>query len=302
VLDVKALVAAASGGTAATAFPVQLHREGSVADGDVELFSFKVADPSLPIAAMVTINGGRECVAPVPGGCEWSPDLDAFLLDAAGNVLAHSQCPEVPPDPAHEVPILECGIEEKGSFVFAPGRQETLRARTAGLGEYLVAIMASGKGGSFTLDISNALAPDPEPQPEPEPEPIPPPTPEPRTCNGIAPTFGCTVNGATNQLCLGTSENDVIVGTSGIDVIVGFSGNDTLAGGPGPDLLCGGSGNDTLLGSKGADQLFGEDEDDILKGGRGADALNGGAGNDGCTGGFGSRDGATDCETVSSVP
>jgi Ca2+-binding RTX toxin-like protein len=152
--------------------------------------------------------------------------------------------------------------------------------------------------------LPNPPEPEPEPPPEPTPEPEPPPvsTPEPQTCNGIAPTFGCTVNGVANQLCLGTSGDDIIIGTSGIDVIVGFSGNDTLSGGAGPDLICGGSGNDTLLGNAGADRLFGGDNDDSLKGGRGADVLNGDPGNDSCAGGPGSHDGAANCETVSNVP
>jgi serine protease AprX len=301
LIDVKALIAKALGGTLSTSFPAYLRIESSVANNAVKDFSFKVADPNLPIAAMMTIVGDPICVLPEPGGCSqarWAPDLDAGLFDAAGNVLALSACVGQPPL-SQLVTDLDCGE-------FVAGRQETLVAIPSGAGNYRIRIgpttdaLNNGKGGSFTLDISNALASDPEPAPE--PEPIPPPTPEPQTCNGIAPTFGCTVNGLPNQLCLGTPEDDLIVGTSGIDVIVGFSGSDTLAGGPAPDLLCGGSGNDTLLGNGGADQLFGEDNDDILKGGRGADLVNGGAGNDGCAGGFGDRDTAADCETMSGVP
>ena len=120
------------------------------------------------------------------------------------------------------------------------------------------------------------------------------------TCNGQAPTNGCTVNGL-NQICLGTPGDDNIVGTGGADVIVGLEGSDTISGGAGNDLVCGSSGDDTLAGGKGADQLFGGDGDDSLKGGRGGDALDGGNGNDTCLGGLGS-DGATNCETTANVP
>jgi serine protease AprX len=291
LIDVTALVASAKGMAGATSFPPHLRIEGSVARNGAKEFSFKVADPAVPIAAMVTIDGSARCVSSVAGGCltfEWSPDLDAKLLDAVGNVLATSRCAGEPPTPALE--RGECGVESDTPFLFAPGRQETLRANASGAGEYRIRIAPSrdeannGKGGSFGLDISNALASDPG------------------VCNGQAPTSGCTVNGVANKTCLGTPADDVIIGTAGADVIVGLTGNDTVNGGAGDDLICGGSGNDTLAGGRGADRLFGEDNDDVLRGGRGADAFDGGAGNDQCFGGLNGSDGAADCETVAGIP
>jgi CSLREA domain-containing protein len=128
-------------------------------------------------------------------------------------------------------------------------------------------------------------------------EPPPPPGP----CAGQVPSTGCSVNGATEQSCVGTPADDVIVGTAAADVIFGFEGNDTITGAAGADLICGGDGNDTLAGGKGKDQLFGEEGDDTLRAGRGADALDGGNGNDTCLGGLGS-DTAIDCESASNVP
>ena len=291
LVDVSALVASAKGAAGATPFPPYLRIEGSVARNAAKEFSFKVADPGVPIAAIVTINGSPRCVLPAASSClrlEWSPDLDAELLDAVGNVLATSGCAGQSPMPALEGG--ECGIESDAPFLFARGRQETLRANANGPGDYRIRITPSadkvnnGKGGSFALDISNALASDPG------------------ICGGQAPTSGCTVNAIVNKVCLGTPGDDIIIGTGGADVIVGLSGNDTLSGGAGDDVICGGSGNDIVAGGKGTDRLFGEDNDDVLRGGRGADALDGGAGSDRCFGGLNNGDSAADCETVSGVP
>jgi uncharacterized delta-60 repeat protein len=93
------------------------------------------------------------------------------------------------------------------------------------------------------------------------------------TCSGVVVTQ------------IGTAGNDTIVGTAGNDVIFGFPGNDTISGLGGDDLLCGGSGNDTL------------------RGGSGNDSLSGGSGTDTCDGGSHvSRDTATGCERITSVP
>jgi CSLREA domain-containing protein len=122
----------------------------------------------------------------------------------------------------------------------------------------------------------------------------------PGSCNGQAPTQGCTVNNVANQPCLGTSGNDNIVGTTAADIIVGLAGNDTIIGGLGGDTICAGEGNDTVTGGRGRDTLRGEAGDDDLRGGRGADALDGGDGSDTCAGGAGTDSAA--CETVAGVP
>jgi streptogramin lyase len=121
--------------------------------------------------------------------------------------------------------------------------------------------------------------------------------PEPLTCNGLAPSNGCTVNGAPNQLCQGTSSNDTIVGTNEPDVIVGLGGNDTISGRNAEDTICGGSGKDTIDGGNGKDSLFGGSNDDTLRGNNGDDALDGDDGDDECDGGEG-NDVINNCETV----
>jgi hypothetical protein len=125
----------------------------------------------------------------------------------------------------------------------------------------------------------------------------------PDPCEGAVATMGCTVNGAPNQPCEGTSGDDSITGTPGPDVIIGGDGRDRLrsglgddlvCGGPGDDLIVGAAGNDTLAGGPGVDRvrggsgndtLLGDDDADLLVGGSGADDIDGGAGDDQLRGG-----------------
>jgi Ca2+-binding RTX toxin-like protein len=103
----------------------------------------------------------------------------------------------------------------------------------------------------------------------------------PTTCNGMAATNGCTVNGVRNQPCIGTAGDDVIQGTAGADVIVGGSGRDRIYTGAGNDLACGDDGNDLIEGERGNDYMLG---------GKGADRIDGGAGGDDLIGGEGDDD------------
>jgi len=102
----------------------------------------------------------------------------------------------------------------------------------------------------------------------------------PNTCNGMAATTGCTVNGVRNQPCIGTAGDDVIQGTAGADVIVGGSGRDRISTGAGNDLACGDDGNDLIEGERGNDFMLGGAGADRIDGGAGGDDLIGGAGDD----------------------
>ena len=115
-------------------------------------------------------------------------------------------------------------------------------------------------------------------------------------CEGASATFGCTVNGVRNQLCLGTDGDDVIVGSKNGDVILGGGGNDRIRAGLGDDLVCGEAGDDLLIGARGRDTLVGgpgndrlrgDADDDTLVGGDDADDLRGGSGADNLYAGLG---------------
>ncbi|WP_331645575.1 S8 family serine peptidase [Piscinibacter sp.] len=185
LIDVAALVASAAGAPVpATSFPSALRIEGSVANYGSSEFSFKVADPAVPMAVMVTINGSPKCVFSFFGSCfafEWSPDLDVELIAPSGSVVATSGCAGQAPAPAlpGEDINLGCGIDTNGLYLFARGRHETLRALpscpASGDCTYRVRVTAAndssnnGMGGTFALDISNAQGGSTPPPPAPAP-------------------------------------------------------------------------------------------------------------------------------------
>jgi serine protease AprX len=160
LIDVLALAANAKGGTAATAFPTHVHLSGTVPNGGEWNHSFQVGagDLGVPIAATVILGG--QCQSYFPGfGCldaEWSPDLDAALIDPNGTQIALSQC----------MTGTWCGF----------GRQETLHAMPTVAGTYRIRVYAylgspnDGLGGTFDLDLSTGpVGTSPPPPPPPPP-------------------------------------------------------------------------------------------------------------------------------------
>jgi serine protease AprX len=159
LIDVLALTAAAKGASGETSFPTHVHVTGVVPDGGGWIYPFVVsaADLGVPIAASIVLGG--ECQFPFPGfGCldgQWSPDLDAELLDPNGTQIDLSQCMDGD----------ECGF----------GRQETLHAMPTVAGTYEIHVYAylgapnDGLGGAFDLDLSTGPAGDASPPPPPPP-------------------------------------------------------------------------------------------------------------------------------------
>jgi serine protease AprX len=152
LLDGYAVVARAAGNASPipTAFPTSTHVNGSVPNHGTWSYQFTLAADALdvPIAATIILNGQAVCVF----GCffiEWSPDLDARLIDPTGAVIAESTCA------AGE----ECGI----------GRQETVHAMPTVAGTYRVEVFPfegnpnNGQGGSFAMDLSRGPAGIPSP-------------------------------------------------------------------------------------------------------------------------------------------
>lgn len=161
LIDVFALTAAAKGAVGETSFPTHVHVSGVVPDGGGWTYPFEVsaADLGVPIAASIILDG--ECQFFFPGlGCldsQWSPDLDAELLDPNGVQIALSQCMDG----------AECGV----------GRQETLHAMPTIAGTYQIHVYAylgapnDGLGGGFELDLSTGPVGDGPPPPPPPPPP-----------------------------------------------------------------------------------------------------------------------------------
>jgi len=157
LIDVLALTADAKGQVGETSFPTHVHVSGVVPDGGdlTHRFDVSASDLGVPIGASIVIDG--ECQFFYPGfGCldsQWSPDLDAELLDPNGVRIAFSQC----------MAGEECGL----------GRQETLHAMPTVAGTYEIRVYAylgspnDGLGGGFELDLSTGPAGDGLPPPPP---------------------------------------------------------------------------------------------------------------------------------------
>lgn len=155
LLDVRALVAQAAGGTAATTFPADEQYDGSVSSGGTWTRTFEVGPDGLDVPIAATIVIGGECLS-LPGfGClplEWSPDLDARLRAPDGSVLDESTC------------ALGDGCGQ--------GRQETLHAMPTVAGTYQLEVFPYGAaGGSFSVDLSHGTSTGPSPSPSPTPTP-----------------------------------------------------------------------------------------------------------------------------------
>ncbi len=147
LLDGYAFVSDVIGITDSNSFPKLQHREGFVPDNGSWEWSFDVTDSSLPIAVMITIEGGPIC----PLGdiyCqlglaswEWTPDLDVELYGPEG-FFATSTC------------ML-------GAECASYGRQETIHIGIPVIGTYTIYVYPfsgdpnNGKGGNFTVDISS---------------------------------------------------------------------------------------------------------------------------------------------------
>ena len=144
LVDVRALVDAVAGQlpVRTAAFPTFRHHAGTVADHGVVEIPIEVSAEGLgvPIAVSMTVAGSPVCYY----GClivEWAPDLDMELRAPGGTVAAVSRCP---------LEGLQCGA----------GRQETIGVRPTVAGTWLLRIWPDegdpnlGKGGSFTVDVS----------------------------------------------------------------------------------------------------------------------------------------------------
>jgi serine protease AprX len=130
-----------------TPFPTYQPISGTVSDFVEWTWTFNITgeDLNIPIGVTITIEGEPACsLGFPPDWCfawEWSPDLDAELIDPNNNTIATSTCP-------------------LGNECESMGRQETLHAMPTTEGTYTVKVKPfadapnNGKGGNFLLDVS----------------------------------------------------------------------------------------------------------------------------------------------------
>jgi serine protease AprX len=164
LIDVLALTSQAAGVSGETGFPAHEHLSGTVPDSGEWTHAFEIGpdDLGVPIAASIVLDGS--CEDFFGFGClfGWAPDIDAQLVDPAGELLDVSVCAAIEADDPSPGP---CAI----------GRQETLHAMPTVAGTYLIRLFPfDGLGGAFDLDLSTGPAGDGTTPPPPPPPPPPP--------------------------------------------------------------------------------------------------------------------------------
>jgi serine protease AprX len=207
LVDARAFVGAlgsASPGTAA--WPAHTVLSGSVGSGATADFPFTVGTAGKPLGVTLrTTNGASTCVLPVGGVCwygyEWAPDIDAYLVNPSGTVVALSRC------------MLEASNDNCG----APGRFETLGVAAAAAGTWQLRVESYSGAGSFAADVFGGLGTAPPPPP-----PTPPAAPnlaaQPASSSRIDVSWGA-VTGATGY----TLDRCAGVGCTSFTTIATFS-------------------------------------------------------------------------------
>ena len=147
LVDARSFLAALGSAPAGTApWQAQQLVTGSVGSGASADFPFTVGTAGKPLGITLrTTNGSSTCVLPVGGTCwygyEWAPDIDAYLVNPSGSVVAMSRC------------MLEASNDNCG----APGRFETLGIASAAAGTWKLRVESYAGAGSFEATVIGAL-------------------------------------------------------------------------------------------------------------------------------------------------
>ena len=147
LVDARAFLAAlgsAPGGT--SAWPGHQLVTGAVASGASRDVGFEVLTAGRPLGVTLrTTNGAATCALPVGDAClfghEWAPDLDAYLVNPSGAVVA----------------VSRCMLESSNGHCAAPGRFETLGIPSAAAGTWTLRVESFSGSGTFAADVFGGL-------------------------------------------------------------------------------------------------------------------------------------------------
>ena len=187
LVDARSFLAAlGAAGDGTVAWPAQQLVTGTVAASATVDFPFTIGTAGKPLGVSLrTVNGNSTCVLPVGNECwwgyEWSPDIDAYLVNPSGTVVAMSRC------------MLEATNGNCG----APGRFETLGVASAAAGTWRLRVESFSGAGSFEATVIGALG---------DAEPPPPPPPPPTAPTGL--TVTATTTSTVNLAWTDTSGNE----------------------------------------------------------------------------------------------
>jgi len=129
-----------------------------VGSGATQDFPISVTTAGQPLAvSLQTTNGAANCLLPVGGSCwygyEWAPDLDAYLVNPSGTVVAKSRCM----------------LESSNGNCAAPGRFETLGIANAAAGTWKLRVESFSGSGTFAADVFGAVGGSTPPPPSSSP-------------------------------------------------------------------------------------------------------------------------------------
>ena len=153
LVDARAFVDALKGTTPLTraAFPAHQLVESAVPTNGTTEIPLEVTRSGEPLGVTLLIDGTARCVLDLgPWGCfgyEFSPDLDAALINPSGQQVAMSRCP----------------LESTINGCSALGRSETLGVASATAGTWTLRVTPdagspnNGQGGEFTVDVFGAV-------------------------------------------------------------------------------------------------------------------------------------------------
>ena len=157
LVDTRAFLGALGGAAAGvSAWPGHQLVEGSVGSAATRDVAIVVRTAGRPLAVTLqTTNGAATCALPVGDTCwwgyEWAPDLDAYLVNPTGTVVA----------------VSRCMLEASNSNCAAPGRFESLGISSAAAGTWTLRVESFSGSGTFRADVFGGLdgASPPEPPP-----------------------------------------------------------------------------------------------------------------------------------------
>ncbi|HEX5523340.1 MAG TPA: S8 family serine peptidase [Pedococcus sp.] len=157
LVDARAFLAALGGAAAgASAWPGHQLVEGSVGSAATRDIAIEVRTAGRPLAVTLqTTNGAATCALPVGdacwGGYEWAPDLDAYLVNPTGTVVA----------------VSRCMLEASNGNCAAPGRFESLSISSAAAGTWTLRVESFSGSGTFRADVFGGLDGSSPPEPPP---------------------------------------------------------------------------------------------------------------------------------------
>ena len=157
LVDARAFIAglgAEPSGTAA--WPAHRVLTGSLAPNTSRDTAISVSTAGRPLGVTLqTTTGAATCVLPIGTTClygyEWAPDLDAYLINPSGSVVADSRCM----------------LEATNGNCAAPGRFETLGVSNAATGTWTLRVESFSGAGSYLADVFGGLSGSSPPPPPP---------------------------------------------------------------------------------------------------------------------------------------